>query len=292
LRLAPELLADVERELGRISAVERVGGGCVSSAARVHGPEGSCFLKYERDAPPDFFAAEAHGLDRLRAAAGGLLRVPAVLALREAIAGWSWLALEWLEPGPRATGFAQRLARGIATLHRDVGEGWGLDQDGYIGRLVQRNGAGSSWSEFWWNRRLLPQLQMAARRGYLTPSERWARLESGLPALLSEAHSDGPSLLHGDLWNGNVIATAEGPALVDPASYRGHREVDLAMTELFGGFGSSFYEAYAEEWPLRPGYEARRGVYQLYYLLVHVNLFGGSYVGATNETLSDVLTAM
>src|SRR5215207_4748885 len=124
------------------------------------------------------------------------------------------------------------------------------------------------------------------------PRRERERLLDSLPEFLAPAEEDGPSLLHGDLWSGNVISAAGAPALIDPAVYRGHREVDLAMTELFGGFDARFYAAYEEAWPLLPGYrEARRAVYQLYYLLVHVNLFGGSYVGQTAALLRRVLAA-
>jgi fructosamine-3-kinase len=114
----------------------------------------------------------------------------------------------------------------------------------------------------------------------------WERIFVRVPELLAPADQDGLSLLHGDLWSGNVLSTASGPALVDPAVYRGHREVDLAMTELFGGFDASFYEAYQEVWPLLPGYaDTRRTIYQLYPLLVHVNLFGGAYIAQTANLL-------
>jgi fructosamine-3-kinase len=135
-----------------------------------------------------------------------------------------------------------------------------------------------------------PQLELA-RRGARLPgkSAEWARLMERLPELLAPAEADGPSLLHGDLWGGNVLAAPGGPALIDPAVYRGHREADLAMTELFGGFGGGFQAAYREAWPLQPGYPARRAVYQLWYLLVHVNLFGGGYVAQTAAVLREAL---
>lgn len=137
----------------------------------------------------------------------------------------------------------------------------------------------------------MPQLALARRAGRLPATEaEWARLLDHLPKLLAAAEDDGPSLLHGDLWSGNAMATADGPALIDPAVYRGHREADLAMTELFGGFDARFHVAYREAWPLLPGYaEERRAVYQLYYLLVHVNLFGGGYVAQTAGVLRRAL---
>src|SRR6185503_10430312 len=143
----------------------------------------------------------------------------------------------------------------------------------------------------WATRRLRPQLEMARARGRepATAAE-WERLFARLPELLAPAEEDGPSLLHGDLWGGNLLSAAGEPALIDPAAYRGHREADLAMAELFGGFDAGFHAAYQEAWPLLPGYrEARRAIYQLYYLLVHVNLFGGGYGAQTAATLRRAL---
>ncbi|HEX5725290.1 MAG TPA: fructosamine kinase family protein, partial [Longimicrobiaceae bacterium] len=244
-------------------------------------------LKYNLRAPAGFFAAEAEGLGALRAAAGDGLRVPAVLALGDET---PWIALEWLEPAPRAPGFSERLGRGLARLHRPDGGGWGWGADNFIGPLPQPNEPAASWAEFWRARRLEPQLRRAHDVGRRPGSAReWERLFAALDGLLAPAGEDGPSLLHGDLWSGNVLATTAGPALVDPAVYRGHREVDLAMAELFGGFDAAFHAAYAEAAPLRPGYrEARRGVYQLYPLLVHAVLFGGGYVAQAAETLRRV----
>jgi fructosamine-3-kinase len=149
-----------------------------------------------------------------------------------------------------------------------------------------------SWAEFWRMRRLEPQLELARAAGRLPGRQAdWDRLMERLPALLDNAEMDGPSLLHGDLWGGNVMAAAAGPVLIDPACYRGHREADLAMTELFGGFGPEFYAAYGEQWPLLAGYPRRRPVYQLWYLLVHVNLFGGGYVSQTAGVLREALGA-
>ena len=132
-------------------------------------------------------------------------------------------------------------------------------------------------------------------RGRLPGSERdWEILLARLPQVLAPAEEDGPSLLHGDLWGGNILAIGAGePALIDPSVYRGHREVDLAMSELFGGFDREFYDTYDTLRPLRPGYrELRRGIYQLYYLLVHVNLFGDGYVAHTGATLRSVLARL
>ncbi|MBW3569937.1 MAG: fructosamine kinase family protein [Gemmatimonadetes bacterium] len=258
---------------------------------RVELADGPVFVKYNADAPPGLFAAEARGLDALRAAAEGLV-VPRVLAWAEAEEGApAWLALEWLHPSPRARDFGERLGRGVAALHRARREdGWGWMEDNFIGPLPQANAPAASWEEFWRVRRLEPQLELARAAGRLPGKvAEWDRLLDQLPELLAPAEADGPSLLHGDLWGGNVLAAPGGPALVDPAVHRGHREADLAMTELFGGFGGGFHAAYGEAWPLQPGYPVRRAVYQLWYLLVHVNLFDGGYGAQTAAVLREAL---
>jgi fructosamine-3-kinase len=288
---------EVEARLGPVRDARPVGGGCINRALRLELGNGRAFLKYNPEAPHGFFAAEARGLDALRAAAAGDLRVPEVLDFRdaEAAAGPAWLLLEWVEPGPRGAAFDERLGRGVAALHRRAAGGWGWEEDNFIGPLPQANAPAGRWGELWRDRRLEPRLRAARGAGYApgAPAE-WERLLDALPALLAPAEEDGPSLLHGDLWSGNVLAAAGGvPALVDPAAYRGHREVDLAMAELFGGFAPGFHAAYREARPLLPGYgEGRRAVYQLYYLLVHVELFGSGYVQQTRAALREALAAL
>jgi protein-ribulosamine 3-kinase len=267
--LPEEVHEEVERELGPIRGARPVGGGCINPSLRLDLDRGPVFLKFNPDSPAGMFAAEACGLEALRAAASGL-RVPEVFAWRDTDAGGpGWLALEWLEPGARRADTGERLGRGLAALHRAPAEGWGWERDGFIGSLPQVNAPAACWAE-------------------------WDRLLRALPEILAPAEDDGPSLLHGDLWSGNVLASDTGePALVDPAAYRGHREVDLAMSELFGGFPPRFLDAYREAWPLRPGYgEVRRGVYQLFFLLVHVNIFGGGYARQTEAALRGVLARL
>jgi protein-ribulosamine 3-kinase len=286
--LPGSLRAAIEERLGPVRAAEPVSGGCINNAMRVETTDGPVFLKYNPDAPPGLFAAEAHGLEALRRAADGALRIPRVLAHGEPGDGApSWLAMEWLAPGRRGDDFDARLGRGLAALHAAPADPWGWDADNFIGPLPQANRpVGGGWAAFWRTRRLEPQLALARRDGRLPAREDdWTRLFERLPELLAPAEADGPSLLHGDLWGGNVVAAEAGPALIDPAVYHGHGEADLAMTELFGGFGADFHAAYREARPLQDGYETRRAVYQLYYLLVHVNLFGGGYVQQTAETL-------
>jgi fructosamine-3-kinase len=286
--LPAAVVAAVAGRLGTdVVATVPVGGGCISAAARVDLADGSrVFVKAApAGAAADLFAEEARSLGRLRDAAA--LRVPQVLAVDAA-----WLALEWLEPAPgtgsgggAAPASAAELGRGLARLHAVAGPDWGWDADNYIGPLRQWNGAAASWPAFWWERRLLPQLQHAEPVLGAQVSVEFGRLLGELDERLAGAAGERPALLHGDLWSGNVHFSAHGPALIDPASYYGHREVDLAMAALFGGFGADFERSYAAEWPLPPGADMRRAIYQLYYLLVHVNLFGAGYVEATRRTL-------
>ncbi|HEX2080745.1 MAG TPA: fructosamine kinase family protein [Longimicrobium sp.] len=281
----------VEARLGPVRGASPVSGGCINHGMRVELADGPVFVKYNPDAPPGLFAAEARGLEALRAAADDVV-IPRALAWAETEDGaTAWLALEWLEPERRAPDFAARLGRGLAAIHRaGEGDGWGWMEDNFIGPLPQANAPAASWAEFWRARRLEPQMALARRGGRLPgKGAEWDGLLDRLPDLLAPAEADGPSLLHGDLWGGNVLAAAGGPALIDPAVYRGHREADLAMTELFGGFGAGFYEAYHEAWPLQPGYPVRRAVYQLWYLLIHVNLFGGGYAAQTAGVLREAL---
>jgi fructosamine-3-kinase len=265
-----------------------VGGGCVSPTARVETAGGDVFfLKWGAPGlPDDMLQAEAAGLRTL--AAAGEVRVPGVVAAGGAGAT-AWLLLEWLEPGRPDAGSWGALGRDLAALHRHRADRFGGEADNYIGPLPQANAPLESWPQFWRERRLAPQLGPALRSGLLDGGDRrrFDALFLRLEELLAPGAEDGPSLLHGDLWNGNVHVMSGGvPALVDPSVYHGHREVDLAMGDLFGGFGTGFRQAYEEDWPLAPGYEpTRRAIYQLYYLLVHVNLFGAGYVAGTRRAL-------
>ncbi|NJD10317.1 MAG: fructosamine kinase family protein [Gemmatimonadetes bacterium] len=290
---AAELASALKPRFGRVSVVDaiRVGGGCISTTLQVRlqgGPP--VFLKLAPPEPPGgaLLKAEADSLAVLGKA--GEVRVPEVLA-----AGTGWLALEWLEPGPPGPQAWERLGAGLARLHRQGSKasGFGWPTDNFIGSLPQANGPPPDWACFWRARRLEPQLVRARDAGLLRRSEALAftPLLDRLPTLRAAGGFEGPALLHGDLWGGNVHLLADGePAIIDPACYHGHREVDLAMAALFGGFGRGFYQAYDHEWPLeRAGLEERRAAYQLYYLLVHVNLFGRGYLPGTMDALARAL---
>ncbi len=217
----------------------------------------------------DAFAAEADGLEALRPH----IRVPQVLD-RGVRDGKAFILLEHLDL--RHGGDYAALGRMLAGLHRQTGPRFGWSRDNYIGLSPQQNGWCDDWGEFWREKRIRPQFDWARRKGF--------HLE--MPELtLLKSHQPQPSLLHGDLWSGNVGFTVNGPVAFDPAVYYGDRETDLAMTELFGGFPPEFYCAYREAWPLDEGYERRKPLYNLYHLLNHLNLFGGGYLAQVRATL-------
>ena len=190
-----------------------------------------------------------------------------------AAGGKAFLLLEFLSLKQR--GDFAALGRMLAEAHRKPGGRFGWSRDNYIGATPQANGWCDSWAEFWRERRLKPQVELAKRNGF----------DLRFDEDLLKNHSPQPALLHGDLWSGNAGFTAEGPVVFDPAVYYGDREADLAMTELFGGFPREFYKAYEETYPLEDGYRLRKHLYNLYHLLNHLNLLGAGYLSQVKETL-------
>jgi fructosamine-3-kinase len=278
------LRAELEATFGSVRTAESVGGGCISPSYRIRLVDGGqLFVKTAANGwHADAFAEEARSLEALGAT--GTLIVPRVCGVSE-----SWLALEWLEPARATESDWRALGSGLARLHRTTAESYGWDTANYIGPLPQRNERAADWPAFWREQRLLPQLQRAEQQLERSTLRDIERLLEELDVRLGAAAEDGPSLLHGDLWSGNVHISATGPGVIDPASYYGHREVDLAMATLFGGFPHAFFDAYETEWPLRPGAPVRRPIYQLYYLLVHVVLFGGGYATHTSAAVRAAL---
>lgn len=271
----------------RIKAARRLAGGDINDAFELTLSSGTrVFLKTNERAPVAMFPAEAQGLDWLRAA--GALRVPEVLAVSSGREGEpTFLVLELLDSASPAPDFDQRLGRGLAALHRSGSERFGLERDNFIGTLPQRNRAHGSWADFYWQERLEPQLTRAVAAGQADSNlvRGFERLSLKLPQLLGPPEP--PARLHGDLWSGNLHVDSQGaPCLIDPAAYAGHREMDLAMMRLFGGFAEGVFRAYEAAFPLAPGHAERLALYQLYPLLVHVNLFGGGYVASVERSLA------
>ena len=276
-----QLEAAVARAMGSaVRSSRAVSGGDINSAHEMTLADGRVvFVKSNIVADPTMFAAEAHGLAWLAQARA--LRVPEVLAVGE-----TFLVLERISAARRRPDFDERLGRDLAALHRFGAPGFGLDHDNFIGRLPQSNTPAPRWPDFYRARRLEPQLRLTRDAGLC--SSTMARGFDRLFAVLDErvGPAEPPARLHGDLWGGNAIGDENGVAcLIDPAAYGGHREVDLAMMRLFGGFGHHVFGAYEEAWPLSSGHEERVPLYQLYFLMVHVNLFGGTYVAQAEHAL-------
>lgn len=286
----PAILDRLER--GAPLELKPIGGGCIADSRIATFADGSSVFVKSGACAPDMFLCEAEGLAAL--AEAGAIPVPEVLAVDSEA-----LVLEHIRQAPRKPGFFETFGRNFARLHRFHGPACGFGQDNYLGSTSQINqplqgawqtksgtGDGSDWPAFFIERRLRFQVRLAAERGHGNHLlQLLDRSEARFNELLCTA-IETPSILHGDLWGGNFIADECGEAcLVDPAVYFGHREADLAMTRLFGGFEPVFYKSYDEEWPLADGHEERLPVYQLYHLLNHLNLFGGGYYTQSESIL-------
>lgn len=266
-----------------------VGGGSINETFRLEGTNGArYFLKLNDARHHPMFVAEAAGLDAI--AATNTLRIPQPIT--HGIAGeQSYLVLEYLELSSR--GDAKLLGEQLAALHRCSAKQFGFQQDNFIGTTPQPNGWKDNWIDFWREQRLGFQLRLAAKNGYdgqlHTLGE---KLLDALPSFF-DGYTPQPSLLHGDLWNGNHAFTADNsPVIFDPAVYYGDRECDLAMTELFGGYPANFYAAYRATWPPHAGYATRRDLYNLYHILNHANLFGGGYVRQAEQMIQRLLAEL
>lgn len=280
----------LEATLGRRPrAVAPIAGGDVCAAFRVELEGGErLFAKSPHADAPGMVSREAEGLRWLAAARA--LRVPEAVAAIEAEAGRpAVLVLEWIEPGRPGPDFDARLGAGLAALHAAGAARFGGARDGFLGPLPLANAPRPTWARFYAEQRLRDLARQAAEAGRLDAAlrRRVEAVAARMEALVGP--EEPPARLHGDLWAGNRMADADGrPVLVDPAAYGGHREVDLAMMRLFGGFGPRCFAAYEEAAPLAAGAEARVPLYQLLPLLVHVALFGGGYRASLADALARV----
>lgn len=266
-----------------IKKSQSVSGGSINRAAKISTNRGDLFLKWNSNAPNDFFEKEADGLKRLDSA-GTALRIPNVISSGKPEDGRpGYLLMEFIEEG--RSGDSYEFGRNLSKMHQTNADQFGLEVDNYIGSLPQSNSHHDNWINFFVKERINPQIQMAVDSGKLNSGifQNWERLASKLDEIFPSVK---PSLLHGDLWGGNYLFNSEGKAvLIDPAVYYGHPEMDLAFTKMFGGFSGEFYRGYESESPLVPGFSERVPIYNLYPLLVHVNLFGGHYISQFNSIL-------
>lgn len=266
---------------------QAVGGGCINSATVLQDGNRRYFIKLNDATRLSMFEAEADGLKEI--AQTRSVRVPLPLCAGT-VDGSSYLVLEHLDlEGADARGLEQ-LGRELAQMHRATQKQFGWHRDNTIGSTPQINTPVAGWVEFWREHRLGFQLRLAARRGH-DLMRKGERLLADLGDFF-RSYRPVPSLLHGDLWGGNVGATGQQPVIFDPAVYYGDREADIAMTELFGGFSARFYRAYDEAWPLDTGYKARKTLYNLYHILNHFNLFGGGYASQAERMMDSLLSEL
>ena len=269
-----------------VASVMPLGGGSISTAMKATLSDGEIVFVKASPQQKDMFSKEANGLREL--AKADAVRIPAVIFADEKI-----LVLEFLPPSspPNRKFFFEEFGRQFAALHRCTSSSFGFFEDNYIGSTPQQNMPRSiSWKEFYYGCRLQYQFHLAEENGYADAElgKLFAALGRRVDELIPD-DGEPPALLHGDLWAGNFLCVEGGmPTIVDPAVYYGHREADLAMTLLFGGFGDSFYSAYAEAYPLNPGWQRRMELYKLYHLFNHLNLFGEGYYGQVLETMREL----
>ena len=261
-----------------------VGGGCINSAFRLTGEGQSYFVKANDEHMRHMFDAEYAGLLELHNAQA--IRVPQPIVVGES-KGQAWLVLENMELGHG--GNSRMAGEQLALMHRHQAQQYGWSIDNTIGSTLQINHQEDEWVRFWAEHRLGFQLELAVRNGFAGHlQQQGEKLLEGIHLLMD--HDPVPSLLHGDLWGGNIGYQSDGtPVIYDPAVYYGDREADIAMTELFGGFGAGFYAAYNAVWPLDSGYAVRKTLYNLYHILNHANMFGGGYAGQAQGMIDRLL---
>ncbi|MEM8611520.1 MAG: fructosamine kinase family protein [Cyanobacteria bacterium P01_H01_bin.105] len=285
-----EVWAEIATQLTRVTGqpfygeqTRSVGGGCINQAYSLSDGQTTFFVKLNQASKLAMFEAELAGLKEMHNSQ--TIRVPRPVCCG-LVGTNSYIAMEWLELGSSSAWAT--MGQKLAAMHRtssDLGFGW--HRANTIGETHQPNDWQESWLTFWRDQRLGYQLRLAKRRGGSFPQQN--ALLAALPELLA-GHDPMPSLVHGDLWSGNAaITTAGDPVIFDPATYYGDREVDLAMTELFGRFPKAFYDAYESAYPLSDGYPRRKVLYNLYHILNHFNLFGGGYAAQANRMIQQLL---
>lgn len=261
-----------------------VGGGSISSTYKLLSTDRFFFLKLNSSPMAEvMFRAEVRGLEILNRYSQ--FDIPEVITL-SSDGERAYLIMELIESAAKTKTYWQELGTKLAALHRNNSAKFGLEEDNFIGSLPQKNKLENDWPTFFINQRIVPMIKTASNNNLIEKGER-VKLESSLSKIIELMPVEPPALIHGDLWSGNQITNAQGePCLIDPAVYYGHREMDIAFSHLFGGFESEFYQSYQEAFPMEPGFSQRIDLYNLYPLLVHLNLFGRSYISQINSTTS------
>lgn len=282
-----EHIESATRQPFKLLSAQALAGGDINASYRLQADNQSVFVKLNRPERQTMFEAEAAGLQAL--AQSQSIRVPRFIACGQT-SEHAFLVLEYIALNTLNSRSEQWLGQQLAQLHRQKQDSFGWHCDNTIGSTLQINNPSYNWISFWQEQRLEYQLMLAASHGY---DGRLQSLGKRLCASLKPFFSDyqpQPALVHGDLWGGNVAADEQGhPVIYDPACYFGDRETDVAMTELFGGFSPVFYQAYQTAYPLDPGYNRRKPLYNLYHILNHLNLFGQSYLHPAEAMIGKLL---
>jgi protein-ribulosamine 3-kinase len=270
-----QIISETLGLLTELKSVSLIAAGNHNQGIRLETTEGFFFLKLNFDHERDILSKEAEGLQKLRKST--FLKIPLTHG-HGRIEDYNYLLSEFIPSSRQQLDYWENLGLGLAQLHLNSSKQFGFDSDNYIASLPQKNNPVDNWTDFFVEQRLEPMLGKAYF-DRLIPLDFLKKFQTIYPKLDSIFPKEKPALLHGDIWSGNVICDGEGqPCLIDPAVYYGHREMDIAFSKLFGGFDSKFYEAYDSIVPLEPGFDRRMGIYNLYPLLVHLNLFGTAYL--------------
>ncbi len=264
-----------------------ISGGSINASYHLQTTDHAYFIKLNQPQLTAMFEAEAKGLEEMRAL--NCIRIPEVICYGQAD-GYSYLVLEYIELSHLHGNTSQLFGKQLAQLHSHQQDYFGWNGDNTIGSTPQHNTCEHDWLTFWQQHRLGSQLKFAKQNGFSGQlQDKGQKLLENLHVFF-DGYSPKSSLLHGDLWSGNAASDSQGnPVIFDPACYYGDRETDIAMTELFGGFNSGFYNAYQAQYPLDKGYKTRKTLYNLYHILNHLNLFGGSYLNQSENMIDQLL---
>ena len=268
-----------------IANTKSVSGGCINQGYKISSDEAEYFVKLNDASQIEMFVAEAIGLKQMYAT--GTITVPQPICYGT-VESASYIVLQWLDLGRGNSQSYREMGRQLATMHRQgTAERFGWERNNTIGSTPQINTQDDNWADFFAEQRIGYQLKLAKRRGGNFPDTKKVveavrnKLADRVPQV---------SLVHGDLWSGNAAIAADGsPVILDPATYYGDRETDLAMSELFGGFPAAFYQGYNEAWQLDSSYQGRKNIYNLYHVLNHFNLFGGGYANQAKRIIGQII---
>ncbi len=261
----------------KVISAKLIGGGCINHAMKLDTNRGQYFLKWNSNCAPDLFVREAEGLNELRKASEDCLKIPKVICVKEVDDSPGFLVQEYLQTGNNSGKTDEMLGRGLANMHNYENSQFGFFETNYCGATVQNNLWKKNWVDFFVENRLRFLVHLIEEKGLFSSGELklFDKLFDKLPSLLPQKSK--AVLIHGDLWSGNYMNTSEGPALIDPAVYYADREMEFSILTMFGGFSNRFFQAYNEINPLEPDWQERNLLYQLYHILNHYYLFGGTY---------------